>query len=158
MEKINEFISNPASESRVCVEYSPVNELLVDSTVDVDGVTSYCVKNDVYLIFNQRRLDKLGVDTARKYLDNVSRNLSTPLKQMPKMSDEQLFSYIKSRNIQSPSELLSWSKYLDDEYQQKIAQKQKEQTFKSNVEKLKKILSKDKDHSSDKNSDSSSSE
>ena len=42
------------------------------------------------------------------------------------MSDAQLRQFIKSRYIQSPSELLRWSAWLDDNYKMEVERIEKE--------------------------------
>lgn len=71
------------------------------------------VTSDIYDLFNQQRLSNLGPDVIR---DFIARNypLSSPIsEEISRMSDEQIMDSIKPRNIQSYSELMSWSKYLN---------------------------------------------
>lgn len=69
--------------------------------------------SDLYDLFNQQRISNLGADVVR---DFVARNYPTSSaisEQISKMSDSEIMDSIKPRNIQSYSELMSWSKYLN---------------------------------------------
>ncbi len=72
------------------------------------------VTSDIYDLFNQQRIANLGPDVIR---DFVTRNYpaSSPIsEEISKMSDSEIMDSIKPRNVQSYSELLSWSKYLNE--------------------------------------------
>lgn len=131
------WTSCPDDASRVCVQYSPVCQLQYECTENADGVKEYMVFSDVSLLFNQKRLENLGVDTARDWLNGVQNRLSQPLKEAPNLTDDELMNFVKSKHIQSPSELLSWSKYLDAEVAAIKQQSEDEKTFKSNLARLK---------------------
>lgn len=71
--------------------------------------------SDLYDLFNQQRIANFGADVVR---DFISRNYpinSIVSEQISKMSDEEIMSSIKPRNIQSYSELMLWSKYLQQQ-------------------------------------------
>ncbi len=71
------------------------------------------VTSDIYDLFNQQRIANLGPDVIR---DFITRNYpaSSPIsEEISKMSDSEIMDSIKPRNVQSYSELLSWSKYLN---------------------------------------------
>lgn len=77
-----------------------------------DESISFSVANDIYLLFDQKRLNSIGPDAVRAFVDNINRNVSSS--RSVRLSDDALFSFIKSRHIQSMSELQSWSQYLID--------------------------------------------
>lgn len=71
------------------------------------------VTSDIYDLFNQQRIANLGPDVIRDY---IARNypVNSPISdEISKMSDNEIMDSIKPRNVQSYSELLSWSKYLN---------------------------------------------
>lgn len=71
------------------------------------------VCSDLYDLFNQQRISNLGADVVR---DFIARNypISSVLSdKISKMSDDEIMDSIKPRNIQSYSELMQWSKYLE---------------------------------------------
>lgn len=91
--------------------------------------------NDIYLLFNQRRLLSAGVDTINAWLNTLTPRSDALSELRKKCTDEQLMQLCKSRYIQSPSELLAWSDYLLNNYQdilseaeQQMLQQQQQQT------------------------------
>ncbi len=91
----------------------PENQLPV---VNVTSDFGDCevVTSDLYDLFNQQRIANLGPDVIR---DFVTRNYpaTSPIsEEISKMSDSEIMDSIKPRNVQSYSELLSWSKYLNE--------------------------------------------
>lgn len=96
-----------------------VDALCVDTFTDSDGnVCAVSFQSDISLLFNQKRLeDTLGRDGLKKFFDDMAAR-STPLSELrSKISDDDLAALCKSRYLQSASEILSWSKYLNDNYQ-----------------------------------------
>lgn len=76
--------------------------------------------SDLYDLFNQQRIQNLGVDVVR---DFIARNYpvnSSVSEAISKMSDSDIMDSIKPRNIQSYSELMMWSKYLNRQIEEKI--------------------------------------
>ena len=95
---------------QVFAEQSPIHELL-HTEVKADGETIVFAHSDVFLLFNQDRLERtLGVDTLRSWLNDVRPNNSPNLS--AQFSDEQLASFIKSKYVQSLSEVSDWYNYL----------------------------------------------
>lgn len=73
--------------------------------------------NDVYLLFHQQRLDRMTLSALTEYVSQF-RKVDSPLSSLKnKMSDSELAMFIKSRYIQSQSELLAYSQFLEDNYQ-----------------------------------------
>lgn len=74
--------------------------------------------SDVTLLFNQHRiLESLGIDTVRNWLASMGspQSFSTA-----GFTDEQLLSFVKSRYVQAPSDMLKWSKWLSDNMERNI--------------------------------------
>lgn len=71
------------------------------------------VCSDLYDLFNQQRISNLGADVVRDFIARNYPTSSTISEQISKMSDSEIMESIKPRNIQSYSELMSWSKYLE---------------------------------------------
>lgn len=97
--------------SRSLVLY-PENKL-PDITVVSEFGDCLVVTSDVYDLFNQQRISNLGADVVRDFIARnypVSSQVSDAIS---KMSDDEIMSSIKPRNIQSYSELMEWSKYLN---------------------------------------------
>lgn len=101
-----------------------------------DGVVKFC--NDVHLLFNQERLRKLlGADTLQSWLGSLDSNYRKAV-DTSKLPDDVVLKFCKSRYIQSPSELLAWSQYLNseaenlvNEYNEEVANFAKQQAVQS---------------------------
>lgn len=77
--------------------------------------------SDLYDLFNQQRIANFGADVVR---DFVARNYpvsSSVSEQISKMSDDEIMASIKPRNIQSYSELMLWSKYLQQQIDEAVS-------------------------------------
>lgn len=79
----------------------------------------YKFVDDIYMLFNADRLSRLlsPADLA-SYIKTLQPHQKSGL---DKLTDDQLISFIKSRHIQSASELLAWSDYLSANYESVIA-------------------------------------
>ena len=87
----------------------PVQDTLMQlSTVKCsDG--SIVISTDISLIFNQQRLEnKLSVSELREFIHRYTPNRSVYTAQL---DDETLLNTLKSRHIQSLSEMRSWAEY-----------------------------------------------
>ena len=92
----------------------PVQDKLMQlSTMKLkDG--SVVVSSDITLIFNQQRLEnKLTASELREYIQRYTPNKSVYTSQL---DDETLLSTLKSRHIQSLSEMRSWAEYCMENY------------------------------------------
>lgn len=103
----------------VPVSPSIVDPLCVDVTRNEDGtVASVAYSSDIALLFNQKRLeDTLGRDGLKKFFDDMASRSPALTQLRQKISDDDLAAMCKSRYLQSASEILSWSNYLNDNYQ-----------------------------------------
>lgn len=106
-------------------EPSPVSSLQMQENESVYGsCKSVKFVNDVYLLFNQERLDRMSLERFSVYLNDLQSSSPSLSDIRSKVSDSDLHKYVKSRYIQSKSELLAWSNYLTleaDNLQQDIA-------------------------------------
>ena len=92
----------------------PVQDKLMQlSTVKCeDG--SITVSTDISLIFNQQRLEnKLVASELREFIQRYTPNKSVYTAQL---DDETLLNTLKSRHIQSLSEMRSWAEYCMENY------------------------------------------
>lgn len=104
--------------SQLCTP-NVVDPLCVDVVKNSDGsVREVGFSSDISLLFNQKRLETtLGRDGMKKFFDDMSAR-STPFSELrKKISDDDLAALCKSRYLQSSSEILAWSNYLNDNYQ-----------------------------------------
>ena len=92
----------------------PVQDKLMQlSTVEnKDG--SITISTDISLIFNQQRLEnKLSVTELREYIQRYTPNKSVYTAQL---DDDTLLSTLKSRHVQSLSEMRAWAEYCMENY------------------------------------------
>lgn len=93
------------------LENSPVFEFCLER-LDKNGTEVVTLTSDIYMLFNQQRLDRMSKDRLLAYFKDLSVNEPKMRELRSKLSDDQLCSFVKSRFIQSPSELMAWSQYL----------------------------------------------
>lgn len=93
------------------VEPSPLHNFMFQDIM-CNGEKSIRLTSDIYMLFNQRRLDKLTRTQLVEYFDSLSVSEPKMSELRKKMTDDQLCSFVKSRFIQTPSELMAWSQYL----------------------------------------------
>lgn len=72
-------------------------------------------RDDVYMLFNQQRLDSKTLEGFINSLNNCTFvDRLAPIRS--KLTDKQLHMFCKSRYIQTQSELLSYSTYIDKNF------------------------------------------
>lgn len=91
-------------------------ENLSTSTGNVVVITS-----DISMLFSQKRLDRMTRETLIQHFEAMSVRNSKFADVRSKLSDDQLCSIVKSRYIQSPSELMAYSNYLVSTYGAELA-------------------------------------
>ena len=92
----------------------PVQDKLMQlSTMTLkDG--SVVISTDISLIFNQQRLEnKITASELREYIQRYTPNKSVYTAQL---DDDTLLSTLKSRHIQSLSEMCAWAEYCMENY------------------------------------------
>ena len=102
------------------LEQSPVNEFIIQER-EVDGCKSVRCSSDIYMLFNQQRLDRMSKERLVAYFESLSVREPKMKELRSKLTDEQFCSFVKSRFIQSPSELMAWSQYLMSSQDEMIA-------------------------------------
>lgn len=78
----------------------------------------HAVVDDIHLLLMQKDFESRYPLEYRNFVESMSQSSKSTLvkSKLPKMSDNQLMSYIKSRHIQQPSELRAWYNYLSSQY------------------------------------------
>lgn len=107
------------------VTLRPVDTLLCRE--NADGSVRYV--SDVSLLFNEDRIiNDIGEDNFRNLIRSMQEMPSSPYYDAG-LTDEQLIETVKSRYIQSPSEVRAWvermvdeSQYVRTEYEQLVAE------------------------------------
>lgn len=149
--KLKRFVSRSILKVTKLYQPSIVEPLLHTKVTNSDGSERVILGSDVTLLFNQERLNQLGTDTLNKFIDMMNNYPSDKMAELrSKVSDEDMFKFIKSRNYQSLGELKSWCKYLSDnldveldEYakrQDKIAEEKKKKADEERVNSIKEFL------------------
>lgn len=111
------YIHKVQYRTDVVREQSPVESFYIQENVSPHSESkSIAIVDDVYMLFNQQRLDRMTGAALSDWLARTSQTDSQLASLRSRMSDEQLGSFIKSRFIQSHSELLAWSSYLESQY------------------------------------------
>lgn len=82
-------------------------------TTPYDDKESIRMTSDIYMLFNQQRLDRMSRENLVDYFNNMAVRDSSFSSLKKRLTDDQLISVVKSRYIQQPSELLTWSRYLN---------------------------------------------
>lgn len=92
----------------------PVQDKLMQLSTVVCKDGSITVSTDISLIFNQQRLEnKLTANELREYIQRYTPNKSVYTAQL---DDDILLSTLKSRHIQSLSEMRAWAEYCMENY------------------------------------------
>lgn len=108
--------------------YQPslVSSFYKEESISTESGEPVVVYHDpIYMLFNQERLSKLGAGAVELWLQQMNMSKANPLAELRKeCSDEDLVSMIKSRHLQSPSEILAWSRLMTskiDEFKSEVA-------------------------------------
>lgn len=92
----------------------PVQDSLMQLSTVKNKDGSVTVSTDISLIFNQQRLEnKLTASELREFIQRYTPNRSVYTAQL---DDETLLNTLKSRHIQSLSEMRSWAEYCMENY------------------------------------------
>lgn len=92
----------------------PSQDTLMQLSTFKDKDGSITVSTDISLIFNQQRLEnKLSANELREYIQRYTPNKSVYTAQL---DDDTLLSTLKSRHIQSLSEMRAWAEYCMENY------------------------------------------
>lgn len=97
------------SEAAVVPSFSPLESLrILEKTDETTGVSSFYYLTDVYLLLNSERIENvLGSDTFRNIMASMS-SISKSDTSSVNISDSLLLENIKSRYLQTPSEMRSY--------------------------------------------------
>lgn len=83
------------------------------------------IHDPIYLLFNQERLSQLGSGAVDLWIRQMVNSRPNPLAELRKeCSDDDLLTMVKSRHLQSPSEILAWSRLMTskmDEFKSEVA-------------------------------------
>ena len=92
----------------------PVQDKLMQLSTVIGKDGSVTISTDISLIFNQQRLEnKITANELREYIQRYTPNKSVYTAQL---DDDILLSTLKSRHIQSLSEMRAWAEYCMENY------------------------------------------
>ena len=92
----------------------PVQDVLMQLSTVKKEDGSVVISTDISLIFNQQRLEnKLSTAELREYIQRYTPNRSVYTAQL---DDETLLNTLKSRHIQSLSEMRAWAEYCMENF------------------------------------------
>lgn len=78
------------------------------------GETIYGLHNPLYMLFNQQRIDRLGAEAIRQWIEQLDASHNSHLASIrSQCKDEDLIRMIKDRHIQHPCELERYIADLD---------------------------------------------
>ena len=102
------------------VQHYLTDQLPPVSVLDSDGNNLLIPVSDVYDLFNQDRLSGFSQDVIDTIRSNIMAS-SPYADEISKLSDAEIFDSIRPRQIQSPSELVQWSKYIQGKIEAKLS-------------------------------------
>ena len=129
---------NPSlREKEIAVEIDPVSKFCIE-TVGEGEDKCYRYRSDISMLLHAKdTANKIGIEGLR-YLSESRRTKTSAIQsQFDQMDDELLLSTVKSRHLQSPSEILAWSQSLNDiaqELESSVVSKIREQNEKSKID------------------------
>lgn len=95
-------------------ESSPVDEFYREPTKSAhDDIESVSYVDPIIILFNQDRLQSLGDMGVKAFLDSLQQRESSLAELRKKVSDDDLCAMMKSRYLQTPSEVTSWCRYIE---------------------------------------------
>lgn len=100
---------------------TPVDEFSFEIVSEPGMQDSNTLTSDIAMLFNQQRLDRCSKDALLQHFDSMARTNSSLSELRSKLTDDQILSIVKSRYIQSPSELIAYSESLVHEYGAELA-------------------------------------
>lgn len=115
--KVNPSVSavgfNPVvCEKEIAVEIDPVSKFCIETVGEGDD-KCYRYRSDISMLLHAKdTANKIGVEGLR-YLSESRRTKTSAIQsQLDQMDDQLLLDTVKSRHLQSPSEILAWSESL----------------------------------------------
>lgn len=104
---------NPSlREKEIAVEIDPVSKFCIETIGEGDD-GYVCYRSDISMLLHAKdTANKIGIEGLRYLSESRRTKTSVVQSQFDQMDDELLLSTVKSRHLQSPSEILAWSQQL----------------------------------------------
>ena len=131
---------NPSlREKEIAVEIDPVSKFCIE-TIGEGSDKRYRYRSDISMLLHAKdTANKIGVEGLR-YLSESRRTKTSAIQsQLDQMDDQFLLDTVKSRHLQSPSEILAWSQSLTaiaQELEASVISKIREQNEKESIESI----------------------
>lgn len=101
-----------SSEPDIVLEELPTEQFRFERN-GIEGEEYIRIRSDVSMLLHAADMSKkYGSNFVQAMIDTHRPKSSSIQTQMDQLSDDQILDTVKSRHLQSPSELLSWSEYL----------------------------------------------
>lgn len=99
-------------EKEIAVEIDPVSKFCIE-TIGEGPDKCYRYRSDISMLLHAKdTANKIGIEGLR-YLSESRRTKTSAIQsQLDQMDDQLLLDTVKSRHLQSPSEILAWSESL----------------------------------------------
>lgn len=131
---------NPAlREKEIAVEIDPVSKFCIEITGEGED-KCYRYRSDISMLLHAKdTANKIGIEGLR-YLSESRRTKTSAIQsQFDQMDDQLLLDTVKSRHLQSPSEILAWSQNLTAiarDLESGVISKIREQNEKESIESI----------------------
>lgn len=104
---------NPAlREKEIAVEIDPVSKFCIEIIGEGED-KCYRYRSDISMLLHAKdTANKIGVEGLRYLSESRKAKTSAIQSQLDQMDDQLLLDTVKSRHLQSPSEILAWSESL----------------------------------------------
>lgn len=125
--RLSKHVYNSLEKGNLDLKFSafyvptPVDEFTYEKVTHPGCDDSVTLTSDIAMLFNQQRLDRCSKESLLNYFNSLSRSSSTLSELRRSLNDDQLISIVKSRYLQSPSELLAYSERLVHDYGDELA-------------------------------------
>lgn len=106
-----------SSEPDVVVEELPTEQFRFEYCGEPDDYNCPVrIRSDVSMLLHAADMaKKYGQNFVQSMIDSKRPKSSSIQESMDEMSDDQILNTVKSRHLQSPSELIAWSEYLTEQ-------------------------------------------
>lgn len=96
----------------IALQVDPIESFRFEKVTSTDG-DAYRIRSDVSMLLHAADMaKKYGSGFVQSMIDMRRPKSSSIQSQMDQMTDAQILDTVKSRHLQSPSELIAWSEYL----------------------------------------------
>lgn len=129
---------NPSlREKEIAVEIDPVSKFCIETVGEGDD-KYYRYRSDISMLLHAKdTANKIGAEGLRYLSESRRTKTSVVQSQFDQMDDALLLSTVKSRHLQSPSEILAWSQSLTaiaQDLETGVVSKIREQNEKESIE------------------------